>query len=139
MSYTATRQLVQTELASILGIAFVGGRVDGPIEDRDLGCVWTSTIAPADDITVQNVDIRVRVFKQWKLNDLATGDEELLLAALEALAEQVQAALSTIKASGSMLATGAWFLQTIPDIEIDTESAGIEASVIVARANPFIG
>lgn len=137
MSYTDTRKVIQEQLAAVLGIQFVGGRIDGPVEDRTVGCCWIGRISHGDDIVVQYADVGVRVFRQWKQNT-AYVDGSAEQDDLEALALEVQQALATIKTSAALQATGAWFLQDMPQIELDPAASMVDTSVTVAFNNPFI-
>src|SRR5215204_3921738 len=134
MSLTTFREAVQTELQTDLGITFVGGTITGPVDDRDIGCVWIASMQPMEDAVVQAIDLRVRVFKLWRQPD---SYPSLDPSALETLAEQVQASLVDIRASATIRATGVWFLQSVASVEIDPETYGVEAQIIAARQNPF--
>ena len=135
MALTEIRQAVQDELAADMApIAFWAGRIDGPVEDRDVGCVWVNTLAPTDDVIVQAIDVRVRVFKLWRQPDSYPA---LDTSVLEDLAEQIQAALNDLRVAAAIRDAGAWFLQDMPSVEIDPETWGVEASVIALRHSPF--
>jgi hypothetical protein len=125
---------VQDELERDLGITFYGGTINGPIDDRDVGCVWIASLAPMEDAVVQAVEVRIRVFKRWRQPD---SYPSLDPSELEDLAEQVQASLVDIRTSEAVRNSGAWFLQTIASVEIDPDTYGIEATMVAARANPF--
>lgn len=133
---TDLRIVIQTELANDLGIEFHGGAQTGPIEDRDAGFVWINTLtSDADNTYLQYVDVRIRVFKQWRqpgsYADIDPTD-------LETLAEDLQFALADIKSASAVIATGFWFLANMPEVELDGTVNGVEASVLAARAAPFL-
>lgn len=130
MSLTTFRKAVQDELAADLGITFVPGLLEGPIENRDLGCVYAAGKSEVSDhVDDELIELRVRVFKRYQQQ----VDPELPLdpSALEALVESVQNALDDKQTT-----LGPWFLR-VTRAEIDLEAQGIEVTVVGWQANVF--
>jgi hypothetical protein len=92
---TAFREKLQADLAAALGIEFVGGPVAGPVEDRNVGCVWWETKRPwGGDFNVEEDTFRVRVFRLWKQDQGMTTQGNVV--PLEEDAEKLEAALIAI-------------------------------------------
>jgi hypothetical protein len=128
MSLTDIRSGLQTYLQTTLGYRMVAGIIEGPVEDENLGCVWTTGGQRADDAESELVTVHVRIFLQWKQDEPTLRDP----AALEALVDSVGAALKPIQSG----LAGAWFFG-IPEWEIDLETNGAEFVVTCRRSDPF--
>ena len=92
---TLFRQALQADLALAFGFDFVGGPVNGPIDDRDVGCVWWESKRPfpRDGNEEENI-YRVRVFKLWKQDKGMTTQGNVV--PLEDDAEALEAALKAV-------------------------------------------
>ncbi len=132
---TALRESIASMLSQELAIDFVPGRIEGPVEGKDLGCSWTIRVLEGSDggsggIIEQTVLIGVRVFKPFKKRDSpARGIDP---APLEELAEQIQLAVSKHQTG-----YGAWF-QRVTEVEFDVESRMVEVAILAVQANPAI-
>lgn len=92
---TVFREQLQAALATELGIEFVGGPIDGPISDRNAGCVWWESKTPfARDFNIEQNTFRVRVFRLWKQDDGVTTQQNVV--PLEDDAEALELALQAV-------------------------------------------
>jgi hypothetical protein len=105
MTTTAVRSSFRTTLQAILQealeIPFEPGVIDGPQQDRDVGCVWWEGKRPfGRDGNVEENYYRVRVLRRFMqdqggveprqtVNELLEETGELLEAALQAVLTQV--------------------------------------------------
>ena len=126
------REALQTELQNDLNIPFVAGKIDGPIENRDLGCAWGAGVEEvAGQVNDQTMLVNVRVFKRWNQQidpEVPNHDP----GPLEDLGEAIQAAIEDKQAT--LAPSAVWFCRVTGfDIDIDTNS--VEARVLGYRAN----
>jgi hypothetical protein len=124
VSLTTFRQNLQTALATDLAIAFVPGRLEGPVETRDLGCVYAAAkAAVGGHVDDEQIELRVRVFKQYERYG---ADPEVPWdpAPLEALEELLQTSVKTHATS-----LGPWFARWTATT-FDIPRQGFEATVI---------
>lgn len=129
---TEFREAIQAQLEAAIGIPFVAGTINGPVGDRNIGCVWVASVNNMDDlIDVQTIDLRVRAFRQWK-QETTPGYQPEHVEALETLAEQVQTGLAAIQASLASV----WYFHVV-GVELDLETMGVEASLIAYQQNPM--
>jgi hypothetical protein len=133
---TDFRETLRERLEDQLGFRFVAGKVRGPIENNKLGCVYIDRgETNSDNGMEQDLDVRVRVFPQWKAidqNDPAMAD---MAAELEAVPDDVNGALKAIQTQPG---AGFWFFSiTGFDIDYD-EEWGTEVAVLLRRENPFL-
>jgi hypothetical protein len=128
-SLTDFRTNVQSTLALALGITFESGILEGPIEDRTVGCCWSEGKREwAQDVNLEEILLKGRVLLQWKQQQ---GLNNLQLSTLEELLEDVQAALKPIQVS-----SGPWQFR-LSEIEIVYEQNGVEFSLSALQANLF--
>jgi hypothetical protein len=125
---TLFRENIQAALAVALGIEFVGGRIDGPVEDRDIGCVWWDSKTPAGNVSEEVNTYGVRVFKLWaRPNQGMTTAENVV--PLENTAEALEVALNTVLAI-----EGHWFF-TVTEVRADYDGQFVEATLTAYDAN----
>lgn len=122
------RAAVQAQLAAALGIAFVAGRLEGPIQGRDLGCVFPAAVAEVSpNVSEETLELRARVFKRFQQQlDAETPVDP---APLEALAEQIQAAIKAVETT-----LGPWFAR-VTRVDIDTQRQSVEAVIVGFGSN----
>lgn len=124
------RSKLQTELQSVYGNGFevAHAQLFGPYEDRDIGCIWIGSAEIDPETAAQNLDVRVRVFRQWTLIEPHGKDP----AELEEIPDIVNNALSAIQ-----VGAGIWFF-SIQGFECDHETWGTEVAILARRENPFL-
>ena len=94
------RESLQAHLAAVLStperpVRFVGGRLDGPQEDQDIGCVWWEGKRPhGRDGNIEENYFRIRYFKLYRQQQGSTP--RLNVEAIEAAAEEIEAALRAV-------------------------------------------
>lgn len=125
---TLFRENIQETLAVALGIEFVGGRIDGPIADRDIGCVWWDSKTPAGNVSDEVNTYGVRVFKLWSQPNQGMTTEHNVVP-LEDDAEALEVALHTVLAS-----QGHWFF-TVTEVRADYDGQFVEATLTAYDAN----
>src|SRR3954451_22817238 len=125
---TLFRESIQETLAVALGIEFVGGRVDGPIEDRDIGCVWWENKTPAGNVSEEINTYGVRVFKLWSQPNAGMTTEHNVVP-LEDNAEALEVALQAVLAT-----TEHWFF-TVSELRVDYDGQYVEATLTAYDAN----
>lgn len=131
VSLTSLRQAVAELLAAELDIEFVDGKLEGPVEGKDLGCSFPVRLAEqADLIQAQDVFIGIRVFKAARTKQ--TSARAFDPAPLEELAELIQQALQKHQTG-----YGAWY-QRVIEVEFDHELRMVEALVLAPRDNPAV-
>jgi len=128
VSLTDIRQGLQDYLQAQLQVRFVAGIIDGPVEDQDIGCAWTTGGARADDAESEDVTIHVRLLRQYSETTPALRDP----AQLEADVDAVKAALKGIQSS----LAGAWFFSVV-EWESDLETNATEYVITCRRTDPF--
>ena len=122
------RLQLQTQFEEAFGFKFVPGRLDGPITDRNLGCVWISQGGElAGDVNTAQLAATVRVFRKFPGQIEPT--KPLDPSPLEEYVELLQA---TIKDHSTGL--GPWF-QRLVTWEIDPVTQGVEAVIIALEQN----
>jgi hypothetical protein len=125
---TLFRENIQAALAVALGIEFVGGRIDGPVEDRDIGCVWWDSKTPAGNVSEEVNTYGVRVFSRWaRPNQGMTTAENVV--PLENTAEALEVALKAVLAI-----EGHWFF-TVTEVRADYDGQFVEATLTAYDAN----
>lgn len=131
MSMTSFREAVAAMLSAELGIDFVPGRIEGPVEGKDLGCTFPLRVSEEQGfIQQQNLFVGVRVFKAARTRQ--SPSKAFDPAPLEELAEQIQLALAKHQTG-----YGAWF-QRVTEIEFDSELRMVEAAVLGVQQNPAL-
>ena len=127
VALTGYRQGLQDTLASLLApIEFFAGRIDTPQENRDVGCVYVTGKREGADVATEEIELVVRVFKQWKLEQ---GYTQPQVAALESLVEEVQVALRDVQTT-----MGPWMFRVV-QVEVLYELSAVEATVLATQAN----
>lgn len=124
---TTFREAVESHLATQLAIPFVSGKLEGP-QRRDIGCTFPAAKSEVPGhVNDEYVFVKVRVFKAFvQERDPAAPTDP---AALEALAESLQTAMSTVQTG-----QGPWF-NRVTDIEWDMDSYGFEATILGQQSN----
>lgn len=124
---TLFRTNIQTTLAAALGVEFVGGRIDGPVADRDIGCVWWDNKQPSGNVSDETNTYGVRVFKRWAQDQGMTTD--LNVVPLEDDAEALEAALKSV-----LTVEGHWFF-TVTEVRADYDNQYVEATLVAYDQN----
>lgn len=125
---TAFREALQADLKEAFGFDFVGGPVAGPIEDRDVGCVWFETKRPmARDGNEEENFYRIRVFKLWKQDQGMTTQGNVV--PLEENAEALETALKAI-----LTTVGHQFF-TVTEVTPNYDGQYVEASLVAYDRN----
>jgi len=127
---TDFRVALQNSLSTAMGIEFRSGMIEGPVEDRTVGCVWTAGVREWDqDVNLEQVFVMVRIFKQWRQQQ---GFANTQVSELETLVESLQDTLKPLQAQFQ----GMWQFR-LQEIEIDLETSGLEATLVCLRDNRF--
>lgn len=129
---TTFRQTVANELATELGIPFVPGRVEGPIENGLLGCSWPAGKREnADDANVEELEIYVRVLRPFteRIEPRLPIDP----TPLEDLADTFQTALEAVQTSAAP-----WYFR-VTELELDVDAYTITATLVGYGYNLFGG
>lgn len=135
-SLTDFRVNLQDYLQAQLGIEFVGGMIDGPVEDRKIGCAWTASVEEwPDDVLLEQINVSVRIFLPWR-QPQGTTNPTPAVRDLEQLAEDLQVILKPVQAAASGGTLGPWQFR-LTGVEIDLETNGIEGSIQALQSNPF--
>lgn len=124
------RQNVQDELQTDLGIPFVGGKIEGPVGNSDLGCCWAAGKREVPEhVDDEQLELRVRVFVRYE----QPIDPEVPIdtSPLEQLADRIQLSLKDKQTS-----LGVWFLR-VTDVEIDPDRQALEVGVYGLQRNQF--
>lgn len=133
MSLTDFRETLRSRLESQLGYPFYAGRDHGPDENQKRGCVYINSGEINSDTAEQGLDVRIRVFPQWKAVDPRPDSD--MIAELEAIPDDVNGALKAIQTQPG---AGFWFF-SITGFEIDYDQEwGTEVAVLLRRENPFL-
>ena len=128
---TGVRSLIRDELAGELGVEFVDGKLEGPVERQDIGCVWAEGAQEQEDnVLYQWVTIMARVFLNYTMNRRGTRPLDPL--PLEDLAERIQLSLRDKQATEF----GCEQL-TVTGYGIDHERQAVEVTIMVNMLNPF--
>lgn len=129
---TAVRLAIRDELAADLAIEFVDGKLDGPVERRDLGCSWTEDVnQDAENALYVWATIMIRVFKNYTLS--RDPERPFDPAILESLALRIQTSL----ADKQPIVFGAENLQ-LPGYGLDVEKQGVEVKILANLPNAFL-
>lgn len=131
---TAERTQFRTTLQDLLTIAygykFVGGPIDLPQRERDLGCVWWEGKRPfARDGNMEENYYRVRVLRQFKVEEAAAALTLPSLPGLEDAAEQLEAALVAV------LTTAGHDFFTVVEVTADYPRQWVEAQLVAYDRN----
>ncbi len=95
---TTFRERLQEILTGVLGVKFVGGRLEGPQEDQNIGCVWWEGKRPwGRDGNEEENFYRVRYFKLFRQEQGDTTRRNI--AGMEDAAEELEAALQDVLAT----------------------------------------
>lgn len=133
MSLTSIRQAIKTELAADLAVEFVDGKLEGPVERRGLGCIWTDGVEEDEEnVLYEWATVRARVFVPYFRDREPTNPTDP--AELEQLAEQIQSSLQDKQATQ----TGADFIR-VTAVEIDMDRLSVTATIRCSMSNPFAG
>ena len=130
MSLTNFRAAVRDRLQTVTGIPMIDGYLEGPIETRDLGCVWpVAKREDEDNAALERIELRARIFKRYVRS--TNPETPIDPSELEALAETVQGGLDDIQGSA-----GPWYFR-VTGIEFDVVTNGIEFTVEGVQLNVF--
>lgn len=103
------RASLQASLAAVLQIDFQPGPIEGPLTDRNLGCVWWERKRPfSRDGNLEEDFYVVRVFKLFKLDQGAIEPRQTIAEHLEDVAEELEAALQAV-----LTTSGHWFFNVL--------------------------
>lgn len=129
MSLTTYREAVRTALAAALTVTFVEGKLDGPIENAALGCIWPIRVerdsAVADD---ELITIGVRVFQPFIPQNspkVPTHDPDVL----EVVAETIQTTIRGIRTG-----QGPWN-QWVDTIGFDMDANMVDVVIQARQTN----
>jgi hypothetical protein len=127
---TSFRLALQAYLKTTFSFEFESGQLEGPIEDRTVGCCWTVSVSEwPEDVQLEQITVGVRIFKQWQQQQ---GLPNPSISDLEDLAETLQEALKPVQTTlGS-----AWQFR-LTQVELDLETNGIEGTIVALQPNPF--
>lgn len=129
MSLTTVREAMRDQLAADLGIPFVDGRIEGPVERRNLGCCWTDGVVEDEsDVNHQVVTIVARAFLRYDRS--REPESPIDPAPLEHLAERIQL---SVRSQHSI--AGVDFARAVR-VGINMERRGVECEIRVWMANP---
>lgn len=129
---TLFRQAVQTQLQTALGIEFVPGRVDGPVQRQDLGCVWpVGVVEREENVGEQILTVQARVFKKY-VENARDSSKPYDPVELEQLQDDATEALDDIQTT----AAGVWFFR-VTEREILYDDRGVELTILGWSANDF--
>jgi hypothetical protein len=129
---TDFRVALQQQLSDALEIDFVAGRLEGPIESRDLGSCYVQRVSEVSgNIQEQDMIAIVRVYK--KFNPPQDPEHPYDPAPLELVLDQLQA---SVKAHQTGLPSS-WF-QRLVSGEIDPADQGVEVAIIGRGSNPAV-
>lgn len=126
---TLFREALQADLAEAFDIDFIGGPLEGPIEDRDIGCVWFDSKRPfgRDGNEEENI-YRIRVIRLW--NQGAQGmTTPAWVVPLEDDAEALEAALRAV-----LTTVGHQFF-TVTDVAPNYGRQYVEAAIVAYDRN----
>lgn len=127
---TTFRTTLEASLAAALAIPFVGAPIEGPVADRDIGCVWWEGKRPMGrDGNEEENYYRIRVFRRWQQQQGLTDDQALLAPALEDSAELLEAALKAV-----LTTTGHQFF-TVTEVTADYGRECVEAQILAYDRN----
>jgi hypothetical protein len=126
---TVFRQAVAAHLADALGIRFVDGPLEGPIEKRDLACTYPVQEDENPDNTIEEVvTIGVRVFQAYVTQ--RAPESPIDPSKLEAWAWLAK--LTLAHPWGDL---GVWYAR-VTRTEYDMEQQGFDMTIIGWQENP---
>jgi hypothetical protein len=126
---TDFRFALQADLAVALGFEFVGGIVEPPQTERNIGCVWFETKRPhSRDGNMEEVYYRVRVFRLFRQGQ-GVEDTTRDITGLEELVEDLQAAFRAV------LTTLGHDFFTVLELGIDYPGQFVEAALVAYQRN----
>lgn len=129
--YVDLRSEIQTRLSDAIGIKFVAGVIQGPVMNRELGCVFFNRVdEDGENVLVQTMRLTARAFQKW----INQTDPNLELpydpSKLERWTELMQVTL----APGVDL--GPWQVR-VTSVLADYDVQGVEASILAYSYNLF--
>jgi hypothetical protein len=131
VTMTATRVAIQNALQTAFGINFVGGKINGPVERGDVGCVFPiGKREVSGDVSLENPLFQVRVLSAVRRRRGAKDPKDP--AKLEGWAELIQTTLGNAAA----LTFGPWYVR-VQEVSIDVDLGQVDAIVIGWQANVF--
>jgi hypothetical protein len=136
LSLKSFRFAVRDELATRLGLPFLDGYVEGPIQTRDLGCIWSVGKRENDEnVQEEIVELRARVFRRW----VQVRDEQQPIdtGPLEDMAESIQTALKDDQVRVTWQQEHGIWMFRVTQVEIVLERQAVEATIVALQANLF--
>jgi hypothetical protein len=130
LSLGAFRLAVQAKLQTELGIEFVGGKLEGPMGERDIGCCWPEGASESEEtIVIQNLQVRARVFKQYNRSEEPETPQDP--ADLEALVLAMQTSLN----DRQLLGVGGEYFARVTEVDVDVDRNMVDARIVSYGAN----
>lgn len=131
MSLTTFRQAVAAQAGLSLGIGtVVDGKLDGPVQRRDIVCSWPLRKAElADNVDLEELEIALRVLKVYppRVDDETPIDP----GPLETIAETLQTGLDNIQTTA-----GPWFFRVV-ELALDVDRFCVTARLVGWQRNLF--
>lgn len=127
------RDELSTRIRNVDGepMPFVEGRLEGPIDDRDVGCIWFEGTRPnARAAIIGDHYYRVRVFRRWRQDHGAGEESATLHRSLLALQRDLEAALA------ANLVTPGHDYMIVREVSPDYREQVIEAQITAVCSNP---
>lgn len=131
MSLTSYRESVRTLLQTATGITIVEGKIDGPVENADLGCIYPVSVGenPAR-VNEETYVVGVRLFKAFNPSGETSPKTPMHDPdPLEALLETCQATVKT-----NQVGLGMWF-QRLTRADFDMDRNQIELTIVATTTN----
>jgi hypothetical protein len=129
---TDLRKAIADQLQNTLGIEFVPGKLEGH-QARDLGCTFpVGRTEVGEGELPELLTVKVRIYQRYVA--VRSPEQPADPAPLEELAVRLLTALDDIQVG----AGGVWFFR-VPEVEIDMDDQGVEATVVAVAANAFVG
>lgn len=124
------RQELQTALRTALQIDFQPGVIDGPQQDRDVGCVWWEGKRPfARDGNEEENFYRVRVLRRFMQDQGGVEPRQTVNEVLEQTAEALEDALKAI-----LITAGHQFFNVV-EVSPDYQGHFVEAQLTAYDRN----
>jgi hypothetical protein len=128
---TDVRTTIRDALAEALGLDFVDGKIEGPLMDVEIGCIWPETfeLDEADaNFCILGIVARVLLAYSAPMNQTDPQDP----ADLETLAEAISVTVATV-ASSSL--SDYWIV--VHGAQFDVEAWLVDVSISVRIPNPY--
>jgi hypothetical protein len=127
---TELRARLAEVCSGALGVPFLEGRIDGPVHNRALGCVYPVNVAEdPDNVLNALIRVNVRVYQKWI--EQTDPERPVTTEKLEEWVDALRVALSDAQLTG-----GVWFFR-LTNVEFDVDDQGVELSILAFADNLF--